>query len=148
MFPYVCAAMIPVFCDPATVSKVLRSATERSRSDKLKSKSDDYKTPTWMKQNAIAAFVCAYTVLQLFLPYSHFVTQVSKRRSKSSWHHYIEYHFRTFIGLQRISKRIVRILLGYDGVQRWRGKNTGQGGGPRASRAVLLKSTRNIICTI
>lgn len=145
MFPYVCVAMIPVFCDPATVSKVLRSVTERNRNKKSKLKSNDYKTPTSIKQNAIAAFVCTYTALQLFLPYSHFVTQVSKKCSKSSYRHYIKYHFRVFTGLQRTSKRIIRILLGHDGIQRRRGKDSCQSGGPRTPRAVLLRSTRNNI---
>lgn len=139
MFPYVCAAMIPVFCDPATISKLLRIAIETTQSNKLiskpavigeksdiepsidtrpklpipsveeepKSKSSveeepkskpgvdvepkrkpifdedpkyklitEYEPPTRTKQNIIAACICAYTVLQLFLPYSHFITQV------------------------------------------------------------------------
>jgi len=77
MFPYVCAAMIPVFCDPATMSKILRTAVENVWNDKSGQKSAVYKPPSLTKQNAITAGVCVYTALQLFLPYSHIVTQVS-----------------------------------------------------------------------
>ncbi|XP_027845741.2 vitamin K-dependent gamma-carboxylase [Aphis gossypii] len=75
MFPYVCAAMIPVFCEPATMSKMLRTAVECIWNDKSGLKSVDYKPPTRTKQNAIVAGVCVYTALQLFLPYSHVLTQ-------------------------------------------------------------------------
>lgn len=76
MFPYVCAAMIPVFCDPATMSKMLRSVVDSVWNNKSRPKSDAYKPPTRTKQNAIVTGVCLYTALQLFLPYSHKVTQV------------------------------------------------------------------------
>ncbi|KAL4122224.1 hypothetical protein QTP88_014594 [Uroleucon formosanum] len=75
MFPYVCAAMLPVFCDPATMSKMLRTVVEFVWNDRSGPKSIVYKPPTRTKQNAIAAGVCLYTALQLFLPYSHIVTQ-------------------------------------------------------------------------
>lgn len=78
MFPYVCAAMLPVFCEPATMSKMLRTAVQCIWNDKSGPKSVDYKPPTRTKQNAIVAGVCVYTVLQLFLPYSHVLTQVYK----------------------------------------------------------------------
>jgi len=76
MFPYVCAAMIPVFCEPKTMSKMLRTAVESVWNDKSEPKSVDYKPPTRTKQNVIVAGVCVYTALQLFLPYSHILTQV------------------------------------------------------------------------
>lgn len=126
MFPYVCAIMIPVFCDPKIMSRALRMAIgkdnkpmsesvidevlksnksivdEESESNSIVDKeskikpivdeepkpksivvkepksnpTNDYKPPTRIKQNAIVACIFAYTILQLFLPYSHFVTQV------------------------------------------------------------------------
>lgn len=127
MFPYVCAAMIPVFCDPTTTSKLLRIAIGTAQNNKPMAKSVvdeesksvpsidkkpepttsvdekpkpntsveeeteckpifdedskykltmDYESPSRGKQNAIASCICAYAVLQMFLPYSHFVTQV------------------------------------------------------------------------
>uniref|UniRef100_A0A2H8TR69 Vitamin K-dependent gamma-carboxylase n=2 Tax=Melanaphis sacchari TaxID=742174 RepID=A0A2H8TR69_9HEMI len=75
MFPYVCAAMIPVFCEPATMSKILRAAVKCIWNDKSESKPVDYKPPSRTKQNAIVAGVCVYTALQLCLPYSHILTQ-------------------------------------------------------------------------
>uniref|UniRef100_A0A2S2NHF9 Vitamin K-dependent gamma-carboxylase n=1 Tax=Schizaphis graminum TaxID=13262 RepID=A0A2S2NHF9_SCHGA len=75
MFPYVCAAMIPVFCEPKTMSKMLRSAVESVWNDKSGPKSVDYKPPTRTKQNVIVTGMCVYTALQLFLPYSHILTQ-------------------------------------------------------------------------
>lgn len=117
MFPYVCAAMLPVFCDPKTVSKMLQTTigiagygrTNKSKSTSADSESksvsadnesestsvdnnDVYKPPSKVKQNAIAMCLCAYTALQLFLPYSHFVTQVSKA---------------TYQGVESILRRII-----------------------------------------
>lgn len=80
MFPYVCAAMIPVFCDPGTVSKALRAVIETGRGDgpgTTRRRLSAYKPPGRAKRNTIAACVCAYAALQLFMPYSHFITQVS-----------------------------------------------------------------------
>lgn len=77
MFPYVCAAMLPVFFSPTVTSKMLRNSVKTGQSDcSQKSKPTVYRPPTRIKQNAITVCLCAYTVLQLFLPYSHFITQV------------------------------------------------------------------------
>ncbi|XP_025408245.1 vitamin K-dependent gamma-carboxylase isoform X2 [Sipha flava] len=75
MFPYVCAAMLPVFFNPSVTSKVLRDFAGIGRNDSQKPMLAVYKLPTRTKQNAITACLCAYTILQLFLPYSHFITQ-------------------------------------------------------------------------
>lgn len=99
MFPYVCAAMIPVFCDPTTTSKALRTAVETGRRSDARGepksepaavdagessepplKTTNVTTPTRAKRNAIAACLCAYALLQLFLPFSHFITQVPAER--------------------------------------------------------------------
>lgn len=84
MFPYVCAAMLPVFCEPAAVAKALGVTTAAGGSTGQSEPNfpaaaslRSHESPTVAKRNAIAAFVCAYAALQLFMPYSHFVTQVS-----------------------------------------------------------------------
>lgn len=43
-----------------------------------------------------------------------------------------------------MAKRLVRILLGHDGVQRRRGQGTSESDGPRTPRTVLLGPERNI----
>lgn len=48
-------------------------------------------------------------------------------------------------GLQWMAKRIVRILLGYDGVQYRRGQDPSQSGGPHTARTVFLGPARNIL---
>lgn len=50
-----------------------------------------------------------------------------------------------FIGLQRMAKRLVWILLGHDGVQHRCSQDTSESGGSRTTRAVFLGPTRNII---
>lgn len=82
MFPYVCAAMLPVFCGPAAVAKALgaipvgtgQSATNAAATAAGRRPRGP---PSAAKRNAIAACVCAYAALQVFMPYSHFVTRVS-----------------------------------------------------------------------
>ncbi|VVC29077.1 HTTM,Vitamin K-dependent gamma-carboxylase [Cinara cedri] len=78
MFPYVCAAMLPVFCEPAAVARALgaTAVTGTGQSGRSSDAAAVRKSPTTAaKRNAVAACVCAYAVLQLFMPYSHFVTR-------------------------------------------------------------------------
>jgi len=100
MFPYVCAAMIPVFCDLVTTSKMLRTAVETVWNHKPRQNSIVYKPPSRTKQNAIVTGVCVYTVLQLFLPYSHIVTQVYKHASTDC-----------FLGIQTLILNCILIIL-------------------------------------
>lgn len=47
-------------------------------------------------------------------------------------------------GLQWVAKRLVRILVGHDGLQHRRDEDSSEGGGSRSPRTVLLRAARNI----
>ncbi|XP_050432253.1 vitamin K-dependent gamma-carboxylase [Adelges cooleyi] len=73
MFPYVCAAMLPVFYDPNSMAEKLSALVTRKKFQPISVQTT--KPPSPVKRNMIAAAVCVYAALQMFLPYSHFITQ-------------------------------------------------------------------------
>ncbi|XP_050538854.1 vitamin K-dependent gamma-carboxylase [Daktulosphaira vitifoliae] len=70
MFPYMCTAMLPVFCNTDWLSQKLSSLVNYKPYNK-----PTPQLPSPLKQNLIVAGICIYTTLQMFLPYSHFITQ-------------------------------------------------------------------------
>lgn len=90
MFPYVCLATMPLFC-AETWPRRIQSLFTRSNTDPSPSpnciysnnKMDLHKGQTleknvkW-KHRLVAALLICHCGLQMFLPYSHFITKVSR----------------------------------------------------------------------
>ncbi|CAH1105219.1 unnamed protein product, partial [Psylliodes chrysocephalus] len=83
MFPYVCLATMPLFCEETWPKKIL-SVFSKKELDSVPSQSCIYKTSTkdkhlptrskW-KQKIVTMLLLYHCGLQLFLPYSHFITK-------------------------------------------------------------------------
>ena len=94
MFSYMCMAVIPIFCRPYWPKKIIRMlpsflqrvlpSTEVSMDNKSctltkqpPSKKKKLKPRGWTWSNLIMNLICLhYVAIQLFLPYSHFLTKV------------------------------------------------------------------------
>lgn len=131
MFPYVCLATLPVFCDddwpkrwiakcPGLLRRCLPDATKIAT------------TTTRENGGKYSAFKITlmglYVVTQLVLPWSHSVTQVfplkKKLKNKTSNSRKLIKQCNTTkpiyvatTGIQQLDKRPVRLLVGYDGTR-------------------------------
>lgn len=73
-FPYVCLVTTPIFCSFSWPRQfwTFSSQPEKNELDR----------PTW-KQKLVSILLTIYVSIQLFLPYSHGLTQVKKNNSDS-----------------------------------------------------------------
>lgn len=90
MFPYVCIATMPLFCEENWPKKLIHFATrippektlpsacciyqdDRANISKTRNSIGKIKP----KHKFVVALLIGYCSLQMFLPYSHFITKVS-----------------------------------------------------------------------
>lgn len=123
MFPYVCLATLPVFCDddwpkrwiarcPGLLRKCLPNVTKITNVGdfpvKKRGKNSSFKL----------TLMGLYVVTQLALPWSHSVTQVCCKEIEYSLRVTHSIHVRittTNTGLQQLDQRSLRLFLGHDG---------------------------------
>lgn len=91
MFPYVCLATMPLFCEENWPRKVKFYFSKKESAQPIPSTSCIYTKAyvkehrylhlqsniTWKHKFVVALLIC-HCGLQAFLPYSHFITKVSK----------------------------------------------------------------------
>uniref|UniRef100_A0A6P7G1S4 Vitamin K-dependent gamma-carboxylase isoform X1 n=1 Tax=Diabrotica virgifera virgifera TaxID=50390 RepID=A0A6P7G1S4_DIAVI len=85
MFPYVCLATMPLFCEETWPKKIMSLFTNKNLDSltsnncvyQLKGKKDppEYNTRITWQHKLVVGLVLSHCSLQLFLPYSHFITK-------------------------------------------------------------------------
>lgn len=87
MFPYVCIATMPLFCNEDWPRRLKRFFTRRTSEEPLPSSCCIYtqnsymncnlnRRVTWKHRLVLVLLIC-HCSLQVFLPYSHFITKVT-----------------------------------------------------------------------
>src|SRR2546428_9995143 len=82
MFPFVMLAIMPVFCNPSWPKEVIKEIVQLQSISKNHCKNPDLKIRKMKEKSAkkrIGIFIALYSLIQLILPFSHFITQVRIR---------------------------------------------------------------------
>lgn len=105
MFPYVCLATLPIFCNEDWPKRLLnRSAVQELKVPRTKSDTG---------RGFKAGLMALYVLVQLTLPWSHSITLVG--RLILSLMMMDQDHLPLTLGLQQLDERPLRLLVGYDG---------------------------------
>lgn len=84
MFPYVCLATLPLFCEEDWPEKLKRAIFDRKWPSKTSKnmvcaeKYSEEKTNISWKHRLVVGLLLTYCTIQTFLPFSHSITKVSK----------------------------------------------------------------------